>query len=104
MLQNTSVFLFGCFMLGLPHSQPFHNHHALKKRNLIYCNQKQHSYGNILLIINMAPWITAVAIQLSLIFWELVSTKTSFIPKNTHVDQSISKATIADLNYNILYA
>lgn len=47
--------------------------------------------------------MTAVAIQLSLIFWELVSTKTSFIPKNTHIDQSISKATISGLNYSILY-
>lgn len=47
--------------------------------------------------------MTAVAIQLSVIFWELLSTKTSFFPKNAHTDQSISKATISGLNYNILY-
>lgn len=48
--------------------------------------------------------MTAVAIQLSLTFWELIPIKTSFVTKNAHIDQSISKATVADLNYNILYA
>lgn len=65
-LQNTLMFLLGCFILGFSHSQPFHICHAWKKCDLL-------TPETVCLVRTMNDY--CYHSEIYLIFWELALQK-----------------------------